>query len=241
MQTCISVLIASLCLILSHAAAATIAVTGDSGDGMVDVNGVALNLTDPMIRPGTGGNDVRGQAGVFFFQLPTLSPNAIASADVQLSFLGLDVAGDVVNVPDFNLDLFGLGVRSSATILSSDYYAGNAAGGNGTLIESAFLTPGASPGNFDASFGGYLQSLYSPSGVPLGDFLVVRLNPSIPLPSFSFPERGYNVATADNSNSSLLPELTINSVPEPSSLALGILAGLTLLAFGANRTGAPSK
>jgi hypothetical protein len=220
-------LVVAICLIVSHVRGATIVVPGDAWDGQVDVNGVPVDIPLTEVRPGTGGGSpttvVRGQASVFFFPLPTLSPSTIASADVQLSFLGYEGS------PEFNLDVFGLGVRSTATMLSSDYYAGNAAGGSGTLIETGFLTPSATPGNFDISLGGYLQSLYNPGGVPLGNFLVLRVNPDIPLPSPNPPMRGYYLATADNPNPSLLPELTINTVPEPSTLVLAALASLILL------------
>lgn len=231
MKSCQSLIVVCL-LILGHANAATIVVSGDAGDGLVDVNGVAGSLTDASIRPGTGGGSptsvVRGQAAVFFFQLPTLSPTTIVNANVQLAFLGFEGSAE------FNLDLFGLGVRSSTTILASDYYAGTSASGSGTLIEIAFLTPSATAGLFDLpsatrnSFGSYLQSLYNPSGIPLDEFLVLRANPDIPLPEPSNPVRGYLLATADNPNPSLVPELSINIVPEPPSL---LLAAFALLAI----------
>jgi len=210
--------------------AATVEVPGDVGDGLVDVNGVPVNLADPTIRPGTGGGPsasvVRGQAGIFFFQLPTISPSTITSADVQLAFLGFDGS------PEFNLDVFGLGVRSSATILSSDYYAGSSANGSGALIETQFLTPNAIPGNFDIGLGSYLQTLYDPSGTPLGPFLVLRVNPDLPLPEPSAPSRGYVLATADNPDSSLVPQLLITTVPEPSSIIVAAAAGISFLVVG---------
>jgi hypothetical protein len=230
MKTRLSVpLVVALSLIVSHARAATIVVPSDPGDGQVDVNGVPVDIPLTEVRPGTGGGSettvVRGQASVFFFALPTLSPSTISSADVQWSFLGYEGS------PEFNLDVFGLGVRSTATMLSSDYYAGNSAGGSGTVLQTGFLTPSASPGNFQVSLGGYLQSLYNPSGVPLGNFLVLRINPDITLPSPNPPMRGYYLGTSDNPNASLVPELTINTVPEPSTLVLAVLGGLGLLAF----------
>lgn len=218
-----------LAIVALPTSAATIVIPGDPNDGQVDVNGVPVDLTDTIVRPGTGGGSqttvVRGQATIYFFALPLLSPNTISNASIRLSFAGLEAS------PDFDLDLFGLGVRSSPTILAGDYYAGNAAGGSGTLLEAGMLTPSSAPGTLFVGLSAYLPTLYDQSGIPLDSYLVLRANPSIVLPSPNPPIRGYYLATGDNLNPSLVPELTIDTIPEPSTLTLaafgiGVLLGV---------------
>jgi hypothetical protein len=233
-------LLVAACIPLPRAIATTIAVPGDLGDGVIDVDGLAQNQTLTSIRVGTGGSlPVRGIDPIFLFRLPTVvGPTTIASADLHLAYLGTEgeaIGGGQDATPEFNADLFGLGVRSTATILSSDYYAGNSSGGNGTLIQSKFLVPSTLPAilhlssSAQTTFTNYLQSLYNPNGTPSNQYLVLRLNADIPLPDFSNPIRGYAMASADNSDAGLVPVLLINTVPEPSSLALACFAAIVLL------------
>lgn len=209
--------------------AGAITIEANLADGMVDVNGAAVNQADPTIRPGTGGNDVRGQAGIVFFALPFLpSSESIADATLALHFSGFD------GTPEFNLDLFGLGVRSTATILASDYYAGPSSNGGGTLLQDDFLTPNFTPGRFQIDISDFLESLYDANGSPLDNFLAVRVNPDMPLPALSLPLRGYILATADNATAELRPSLSI-TVAEPSSLALMGFAALSFHRIVARR------
>jgi hypothetical protein len=221
-----------------NATADTITIIGDKGDGMVDVFGTPVNLSDPTIRPGTGGDisggGIRGQVGIFFFALSTLSPgSSIVGTRLHIHYLGPETGGSPI--PEFNIDAFGLGARSSPTMLSSDYYAGPAGSSSNTLIQAAVITPTTAPGDLgiaNANLLGFLTSLYHPDGTPVSAFAVFRFNPDKPLPAPSPPIRGYLLATADNADPRLLPELdlTVNGVPEPSSLTL--LGGFAVVAAG---------
>jgi hypothetical protein len=216
-------------LLAQTVAAASIVVPAHANDGLVDVNGLAGSLADPLVRPGTGGNDSRGQAAIFFFALPTLgAPNDIVSSTLRLSYAGIEGA-----TPDFNGDLFGLGTRPHAAIASTDYFDGAPARSTDTLLVDDLLTPTSSSGPIEissASFTDYLRSLYEADGTPSAAYAVFRVNADIELPSGSPPIRGYLLATGDHADDS--PSLTLSAVPEPVSLiAWSVLSGL-LLAYG---------
>jgi hypothetical protein len=108
-------------------------------------------------------------------------------------------------------------------ILSSDYYDGNASLSTDTLITQGLITPSTPIGTLDvanANLLNYIQSLYLPNGRPTARFAVFRANPDIHLPIHSDPYRGYVMATADNSDRSLIPRLTLGvaTVPEPTTI-----------------------
>lgn len=209
-------------LITRSSAASTVTVHGSLDDGMVDVNGEPVNLSNPVIRPGTGGNDTRGQVGIFLFQLPpNLNSSDIAGAQLNLSLLGRD------GTPEFDLDMYGLGVRSTTIISSGDYYAGPAGNGRGLLLKSRIVSPNSVPGLIQLDIGEHLRSILNSAG-QADSVLAFRLNPNVALPVHSEPIRGYLFATADNSDPTVVPTLSI-SVPEPTTISLGVvLAGCAL-------------
>jgi hypothetical protein len=189
------------------------------GDGLVDVNGVGDTEPIPAIRPGTGGNNSRGQAAIFFFELPALpSREAIVALDLVIHYLGIDGS-----VPNFNLDLYGIGGRDIAQIQSSDYYDGSGLDAPDLLIQDDIANPATAIGALELTQGGreslldFATSLYDAGGSPLERFAVFRLSPDIDLPPGSSPLRGYLVAAAENAES-LRPRLEISAVPEAGSL-----------------------
>jgi hypothetical protein len=144
--------------------------------------------------------------------------------------------------PNFNADLFGIGSRSSPTILSTDYYDGNASLSTNTLIARGFLTPSTAPGTLQASGSSmlsFLQSLYNPDGTPTAAFAVFRVNPDVHLPPHSGNYRGYEIASADNTDNggAFVPQLLLDvaPVPEPSTLLLGIVGAAVLSGYGCRR------
>jgi hypothetical protein len=217
------------------ATAGTIVVVGDPGDGEVDVNGLPGSFALTQVRVGTGGNNVRGIADVFFFALPNVpSPTSIVGAQLNLQYLGISQFSVLVT-PEFNADLFGLGARLTPTVLSSDYYDGNASLSTDTLLLKGLITPSTVPGSLHVSGSSllnFLTSLYKPDGTPTAAYVVIRANADVHLPAFSNPYRGYELASADNGDASFRPELdlTVNAIPEPASFA--ILGGLAILIGG---------
>lgn len=74
---------------------------------------------------------------------------------------------------------------------------------------------------------GYLNALYA-AGVPEGSFLVVTLNPDAP-PDDVITNR-YQIASANVVDAGQRPALTIEVVPEPSTLGVLVVVGLGMLA-----------
>jgi len=223
--------------VAGDARAGFIAVTGDTGDGTIDVNGLPQDFSLTQLRVGTGGDNLRGLAPVFFFALPTLSSSdALLDAQLQLAYLGLTRA-TVFAAPDFNADLYGLGMRSTPTILTTDYFDGNSSFSHDALLAQGFITPTTAAGTLQlsgAGFDNYIRSLYNADGTPLAAFAVFRLNADIHLPVGSGQYRGYEIATADNSDGTLRPQLQleVSAVPEPTGIthaASGLAAALLLL------------
>jgi hypothetical protein len=201
------------------AASGGLIVVGDAADGLVDVNGVGDTEPIPAIRPGTGGNNSRGQAAIFFFELPSFaSRDAIAGVDLEVHYLGIDGS-----VPNFNLDLYGIGARAVAQIQASDYYDGSGFDATSTLIQDDIVIPSTAVGPLELNVEGreslfdFVTSLYSADGSPIDRFAVFRLNPDIDLPPGSSPIRGYLVAAAEHAED-LRPRMEISAVPEPGTL-----------------------
>lgn len=222
--SCIAFL--AICVgVASQASAGFIRILGDQGDGTIDVNGLPQDLNRTMLPVGTGGNNLRGLAGVMFFSLPTVRSRAsITSAQLELEYLGIAPSSFPAD-PDFNADLFGLGGRSTATILSGDYYDGLASLSSDALIVDDLVTPTSAAGGLtigNPSMLSFVRSLYQANGIPTSAFAVFRLNPDIELPEQSGPLRRFEFASADNTDNggAFVPVLEINAVPEPGAVAL---------------------
>jgi hypothetical protein len=213
---------------------AVISVLGDTADGTVTFDGFAGDFSLPMIRAGVAGNDVSGQATIFFFALPRLpSRSSLVGAELDLQYLGISQF-TVTVPPEFNGDLFGIGARSTPTILASDYYDGDASLSADSLIAEAFVTPTSVPSSLQDSSSNllnFLASLYQSDGTPTAAFAVFRVNPDVDLPPFSTPYRGYELASADNTDNggTFVPRLSVTVVPEPSTLVM-FLGNVAILA-----------
>lgn len=221
-----------------------VTIQGDPRDGVVDVNGLPQDFAFTQLRTGVGGDNVRGLADIFFFALPTVPSSAsITSAVLEFQYLGVSVGSPGIFVtPEFSVDLFGLGARSTAAILSTDYHDGHASLSPDALIAQAFITPSTIPGALQASGGtllNFVRSLYQSDGTPIAAFAVFRANPDKHLPVFSGRLRGYELASADNTDSggAFVPELRLNvAVPEPQSIVVSCcLAIMTAAASAVGR------
>ena len=183
--------------------AGVISVEGDTGDGQVDINGEVptADLTREIVRVGAGGNQIRGHAIILFFELPLLPSYAqITNAEISIQYFGITEA-TVITPPNFNVDLFGIDARPTATIEGSDYYDGNAAFSSDSLIQASVLVPSSSQGKIGIANSillNFVTSLYS-GGTPSDVFATFRLNPDLDLPVTSPPIRGYEIGMGDNS------------------------------------------
>jgi len=230
MKTACLVATVLVAVCVADATAGLVVLVGDTGDGTVSVDGGAGSLDLPGIRCGTGGNDSRGVASIFFFALPALSPGStIIGAELEVGYLGI-----AHQSPEFNVDAFGIDARPNAIIEASDYYDGIAALSPDTLLQTAIIRPSTTPGIRsieNASLLDFVTTLYSADGTPVSAFATFRFNPDKDLPVNSFPLRGYTLATAENANASYRPQLSLTTadapVPEPSTLVL--FAGLGVM------------
>jgi hypothetical protein len=218
-------------------APAVVTVLGDPGDGHVDVNGLPQDFSLPTLRVGVGGDNVRGLADIFFFALPKLtSVTSLLGAHLNLQYLGISQF-TVTVTPEFNADLFGLGARSTPTILSTDYYDGDSSLSTNTLIAKGFITPSTAPGSLQASNGSllnFVDSLYQPDGTPKAAYAVFRANANVHLPDWSLPYRGYEIASADNTDNggAFVPRLVLSL-----SSSLTLSGGFTVSATEGSDSG----
>ena len=231
-----------LVVCVDGATAGLISVVGDPGDGIVDVNGLPQDFSNAQLRVGVGGNNVRGLAAIYFFALPNVpARDAILGVELSIEYLGFARGSPGVFAdPEFNIDLFGLGSRSTPTILSADYHDGDASLSTDTLIAEGFITPSTASGSLQSSGSNLLDfvtSLYQPDGTPTAAYVVFRINPDVDLPPFSGRLRGYELASADNANESFRPRLNLTAaaVPEPSTLVLWSLGAVALVGLGWRR------
>jgi hypothetical protein len=238
------------CFAATAHASITLTIGGDSGDSSVQ-DGAAINLTDamlPALRVGSGGDNERGHAAVFFFELPTLpSRDSLLAANLDLHYLGFTPFSFPQHVPRNDADLYGIGVRSVAEVNSADYYDGDPAGTSDSLITASLLTPASAVGllpfgaDSESNLLDFIRDSYNADGMPIDRFAVLRVNMAVDVGTDSGDLFGYELATADNS-SDLVPQLslTFDAVPEPTSvivwvLILGGVYGMCLRSNGFER------
>jgi hypothetical protein len=161
-----------------------------------------------------GATSTADGALIMVFELPTLAAGETvdtASLDVFLYNIGNSPAGHV--------DLYGLGYRSSSTVVAGDFYQG-VFDGDGTdawAIEDDFATLSTpedwvtTAASVEDDLGSYIQAQYN-AGAVGGDYIFLRLNPDVAdVGSYHF----WEFATANHANK---PQLTIvtgsgNSAP----------------------------
>jgi hypothetical protein len=163
------------CLLTAAPAGATI-IWGNTADSEVYSGGVfSYDL-------GSNGGQIGVNGGfdysdVYVFQLPTLAAGQqIASAD----FTFYDAASGSI----YNTDLYGLGFRTSPTVLATDWYSGPNDTHN-TRLESGIISPSftfsgllTTSSTADVALVTYLNSQYS-AGAVGGDFVFLRLSSNV--------------------------------------------------------------
>jgi hypothetical protein len=200
-------------------------IVGNDRDGQIGADGSIAGIFAHQDRTGTGGNNHRGLALIYFFELPTFSPlTTITGAELEFEYV------EKTDTPEFNIDLFGIDARLNPVIQVSDYYDGHAASSSDTLIQTAIITPSTSLGHLSVanlSSLNFVNSLYNADGTPISTFATFRANPDKDLPVGSSPIRGYFMALADHSNESFRPRLNLTTVTIPGptpSVTPGLLA-----------------
>lgn len=205
-------------LAVSSLSAVTLNIPSHGGDQEIYSTGGAKWVGQAEMRVGGSGTDVDA-AAVFFFALPELGENDVISDAIFT--VGLDMKS---NSPTFNLDLYGLGYRSSAAANPiEDFFSGAfETDPTATGLQSAFMTPAALASDIistssagSANLASFLSSLYA-GGAVAGDYAVLRLNADIANPS---NYHYYNIPSASYADTGMRPTLTITTVPEPSTTA----------------------
>lgn len=205
-------------------------VSGDGSAGNVTLNGVSLP-NQFVGRVSTGSVGVM----VFVFQLPTLSAGQTIDT---ASFTFVTVTNN--SALSANIDLYGLGYRTTSTVTKSDYFTGSSGSTDttdATMLQDNLFTTGTLVANntaYTTNSGGsvaltsYLNSQYT-AGAVGGNYVFLRLN----YDDWITNNQGrIDVATADYATDSVhIPYITysISSIPEPSAAAL--LMGALSLGF----------
>lgn len=238
--------VASLCLtLLEGVSAGVMTIYGDRADTQVDRGGI--HTDDSSQNTGQSGfNGSFDYSMVFVFQLPVLSPTqSITGADFNVYVSG--------TVSSFNTDLYGLGYRAQPTVLSSDWYTGEA-DPNNTLIQAAFVPrsfnfsdrTGTSNAG-DAALLDFIKAQYA-AGAVGGEYIFLRLSTNatsivVPNVNFYFTSDAAYYASLSSQDLNywqdiLAPRLRLTvadtAAPEPAT-ALGAILGLALMAVGARK------
>lgn len=158
-------------------------ILSDGEDANVRDNGVVLARTSSTTQLGAGGNSpFVDRCTVYVFQLPDLGADAAPFESASFSFNYESKDGALKDN-----DLYGLGRRSSSTVLGSDYYGQTTTSDptDATHLQSEILTNATPLGSVATSSSGdaalltYLNTQYA-SGAGIGEFVFLRLNTTAP-------------------------------------------------------------
>jgi hypothetical protein len=177
-------------------------------DASVTSTGVISRLNNTAVT--VGFEEGFAKSGVLVFQLPTLA----AGETLANAVLSLRVA--VSGSPNFTFDLYGLGFRTSPTVLASDYFSGSLDTTDATMIADNFFTPSSATGN--KTFNGAALTSYLNEQIlagASGNYIFIRASADVePVSGSAF----YYVGSY--TNVTLVPSLTFDVVPEPASAML---------------------
>ncbi len=164
-------------------------------------NSVGSTATDPSYYAGQFNNVSRSP--VFVFQLPALGPVAqpFTSASVSLNLHEISTSP----APVGNVDLYGLGIRGTPTVLASDYWADTdlVDTTDATFLQDNILTPSSTLGTTTSvDIADYLNAQYA-SGAGAGQFVFLRLSTDADLSN----SQRYFITSADGAAN--IPDETI--------------------------------
>lgn len=200
-------LLAGTLLAFSSLHAQTSTIYGLTADRQVNSAGV-LSDTTPMQ---SGYSGTTGQNAVVVFQLPTLpAGKEFNAASLRLYFAAPS------GTPSFNGDLYALGVSSSSTVQSGDYYAGT--GDSGAIrLQDNLVIPSAASGSrvsAPADLTDFLNAAYD-NGSRAGQYVFFRVSPDVAgLNTYT----RYNLYSREYSGGSFYwPSLTYGTADIPPS------------------------
>jgi hypothetical protein len=245
-NTAIALFIVVLTAAVAISAEGAVVVIGDLADQTIRNDGIRANTATGRLGASTSGGPAAqgGRSAVFVFRLP--QPPAGQPAIVLAADLQFTVVTDLKS-GDYNIDLYGLGARSTSAVLSTDYFAGDRDASDATLIRDNILAkppPDRGTGIISSATTAmaaaaaatdgvdplvdYLNTQYRADGSGAGLYVFLRLNPDIVLP---IENSGVDVAFADNTTGK--PQLTISYVPEPGAgLVITVVTSAPLLCRG---------
>lgn len=191
---------------------------------------------------GTAGNMIvgqyvsqRGANPVFIFELPAL----LNGEKVSAASLTLTITSSYSSQPSdgepFNIDLWGLGFRTSTTPINQYLDADESSeAGEEMLIDDWFKEGQYSGANHvvttdpdDSTLARYLQSFYDATpDYKGGAYVFLRINPDADPRSGTYAQTGFSIASRDSNTAGSRPFLSITTaVPEPSAFGLIALTG----------------
>lgn len=210
-----------------------------AGNAVGDVRGSELVNGRTALEVGSAGGDgSENTVGVFVFDLPALAPGeSFGSASFTA---GLDAKIRPAAGFGFNLDLYALGPRATASVSRVDFYVG-AFGGDptdATPLADNFATDSTPLGAVSSSGGqgagaatlaAYLNGVYADAGA--GDrFLFLRVSPDANPPGSTGALRAYSLTAAEEFDEPgvVRPFISYTIVPEPACAPLLLAAGWSL-------------
>ncbi len=160
---------------LTGRAAQMLGVTSDTD---IIENGTLSAVTGTSLQPGGSGTPALDRAAVYVFQLPSLGAVANPFTSVKFQFYLSSKTGTAPNV-----DLYGLGRRTSSTVLASDYYGETTTADptDATFLQNNILISTTAVGVVSTSSTGntalinYLNTQYA-SGAGAGQYVFLRLS-----------------------------------------------------------------
>jgi hypothetical protein len=155
------------------------------------------------------------------FKLPDIGSKTVSVASVQTYVESINALPATSTV---SLDLLGVRVNSSSTVLWSDYQ-GTVVGDNLYPLTSASMSVGAKTFS-SAGLATYLQSIYDNDTSAAGKYVFLTITPDAAFIKYNYAR----FTSANGDTVANRPTLFITTIPEPATigmLGLGVL--ITLL------------
>jgi autotransporter-associated beta strand protein len=165
-----------------------------TSDTDVRVDSTVLTSNSTTLLPGGSGSPALDRCSVFVFQLPNLGTVATPFSSAVFRFHLSSKTGTPQNI-----DLYGLGRRTSATVLASDYYGQTTTldPSDATYLQNNILIPTTTNGivatdSTATALRNYLNAQYA-SGTGAGQYVFLRLSSD----AARAGAHRYNITSAD--------------------------------------------